>query len=367
MKDTFYYPELDGLRFLAFFAVFLHHGPSLPWIPGYDKFLHYGWIGVDLFLCLSAFLFVHLLRMEWEKTGTIKVWYFYLRRTLRIWPIYIIFVTVIVVITSLENDLTDRNLLHIFGLFTFTDNILSAFVGYNPLLYVGHLWTISYEEQFYAGIPWFLRFIFQRAKQKQVLILAAILAVGMGIRAIFIMLKVIHPAVWVLPITHFESILFGLAIGLGIFDSLFKRIPSLITFLAGVAGLYFCTTLPNVNAINWSLMVLYPLVGLSVAFLVHSTLKANHHFATAWLGWKPLAFLGKISYGLYLFHIATMDLSMKWVALNFPGKSIHNQNYLILGLAFVFTVLLASLSYILIEKPFLKMKSRFTIVQSRPA
>lgn len=366
MKEKFYFPELDGLRFLAFFVVFIHHGPAFPWIPGYENFRPFGWIGVDLFLCLSAFLFVHLLRMEWEKTGTINVWFFYLRRTLRIWPIYIIFGAVIFITIIARNAVNNLSLLRVYGLFTFTDNILSAYLGYSVLPWASHLWTISYEEQFYAFIPWFLRYMFRRSKQKQIITLLGILALGSAIRTLFIFLKIGHPAIWVLPITHFESILFGLAVGLGVFDTLFKRIPSLLLAVAGVAGIYFSTMLPNVWTIDWSLMGLYPLVGLSVALLVYATLKAQHHPATAWLRWKPVAFLGKISYGLYLFHLATIDLVEKWVILNFPGKLPLMQSMLIFGIALAATILIASLSYILIEKPFLKVKSRFTIVQSRP-
>lgn len=366
MKEKYYYPVLDGLRFLAFFAVFIHHGPALTWIPGYKYFRDYGWIGVDLFLCLSAFLFVHLLRMEWEKTGTINVWFFYLRRSLRIWPIYIIFVTAIVAFMIARYDYTTMHLLRTIGLLTFTDNLLAARFGYNPLLWLAHLWTISYEEQFYAVIPWFLLFMFRKTQLRKLAVLGIIFVTGLGVRAIFIAQQIPHPAIWVLPVTHFESILFGLAIGLGIFDRVFKHIPAWMTALAGIFCLYLCVNLPNANVIDWSLMLLYPLVGLSVAFLVHSSIKAQSSFATAWLSWQPIVYLGKISYGLYLFHVLAIYQSQAWVTLNFGGKSLQNQSYLAFGLGLAITIMLAALSYSMIEKPFLKMKSRFTIVQSRP-
>lgn len=366
MSQKYYYPELDGLRFLAFLAVFIHHGPLLTWIPGYVTFVAYGWIGVDLFLCLSAFLFVHLLRMEWERTGTINVGFFYLRRSLRIWPIYFIYVTIVVWATLAQVKVTDLYLLHAYGLLTFTDNLLSAGGSLNPILYTGHLWTISYEEQFYAAIPWFLRAVFKQTRQQQFRILGGVLLAGMAIRALFIALNVPHPAVWVLPITHFESILFGLAIGLGVFDELFRRVPAWALALAGLLSLYLCSRLPNVNGISWSLMLLYPLVGLAVSLLIYATLRAQRSKVTAWLRWGPMTFLGKISYGLYLFHIFSLVMANQWMNQIFAGKSPAKVGSLVFIIGIVMTVAIGTASYLLIEKPFLHMKSRFTIVQSRP-
>lgn len=366
MKDKFYYPELDGLRFIAFLTVFIHHGPVMTWIPGYKFFIAYGWMGVDLFLCLSAFLFVHLLRMEWEKSGTINVAYFYLRRALRIWPVYMLYVACATVFLVTNNIFTVSTFLRIYGLLTFTDNLLSLYAGFNAPPWFGHLWTISYEEQFYGVIPWFLRNLFRKKRLQQALTLGLIFLAGFAIRALFIYWKLPHPSIYVLPITHFEAILFGLAIGLGMFDTLFHRIPAIFTAALGVGALYLTTLLPDVRTIDWHLMQLYPLVGFAAAMFVYSTMKSHNGLIAKILSWKPVTFLGKISYGLYLFHYVVLTFTGHWVAQNFAGKSEYKQSYLAFGVAFLITVLLGTFSYILVEKPFLKMKSKFTIVQSRP-
>lgn len=83
-KSHLYFPELDSLRFLAFLAVFIHHAPFAGFIEGWETLHRYGWIGVDVFLCLSAFLFAKLLFAEHTQKGGINVRYFYLRRLLRI-------------------------------------------------------------------------------------------------------------------------------------------------------------------------------------------------------------------------------------------------------------------------------------------
>ena len=92
----FYVPQLDGLRFLAFLLVFVHHGPHwdavfAPHSTGNRIFSFlesYGWCGVDLFLVLSAYLITSLLLIEYQQEHDISLRGFYLRRILRIWPLY---------------------------------------------------------------------------------------------------------------------------------------------------------------------------------------------------------------------------------------------------------------------------------------
>ena len=67
-QKRFYYPELDGLRFFAFLLVFIHHSPYYVYSPVWEKLHEYGWIGVDLFLCLSAFLITKLLKAEFNSS-----------------------------------------------------------------------------------------------------------------------------------------------------------------------------------------------------------------------------------------------------------------------------------------------------------
>ena len=91
--------------------------------------------------------------------------------------------------------------------------------GYNlAILYFSHMWTISYEEQYYLIIPWVLRKFYQLKKSTTIVILMVAILIGMLIRAIFIYTSTPHPLIWVLPITHFESIFGGLMVGLGLFD-----------------------------------------------------------------------------------------------------------------------------------------------------
>ena len=121
------------------------------------------------------------------------------------------------------------------SLFTFTDNILTAYSGYNPIHLTAHLWTISYEEQFYLVIPVLLLFLFRSSRARVVTCLLASAAVLVVVRAVLIhLLRTPHPAIWVLPVTHFESIILGIVVGLGGFDVLFSRIPAILVLTSGL-------------------------------------------------------------------------------------------------------------------------------------
>ena len=102
-KSALYYPELDSLRFFAFLLVLVHHAPYVKYIPLWKELSLYGWMGVDLFLALSAFLFARLLFVEHQEKGNINIGYFYLRRALRIWPLYFMFATVMLIVTIQKN------------------------------------------------------------------------------------------------------------------------------------------------------------------------------------------------------------------------------------------------------------------------
>ena len=95
-SGRFYVPQLDGLRFIAFLLVFAHHGQRLSNLLSsgsigrsvLDFLERRGWFGVDLFLVLSAFLITSLLLIEYDRHRNISLRGFYMRRILRIWPLY---------------------------------------------------------------------------------------------------------------------------------------------------------------------------------------------------------------------------------------------------------------------------------------
>lgn len=363
-----YFPELDGLRFLAFLLVFIHHAPLLSENPLWQWLHRYGWMGVDLFLCLSAYLFTKLLYTEFQQTGSIHIPYFYIRRTLRIWPLYYLFVIGMLALTFFT--LPERiDSWRVAGLFTFTDNILSAVFGnYNLILFAGHLWTISYEEQFYAVIPWALRSLFKMSQRTRTQIILGVLLVGLIIRIILsLVVKVPYVAIWVLPVTHFEAILLGLLVGLGGLDQALARVPPLAAGATGILSLLVIDLLPKTPIVSAIPLQVYHffLTGLGMALILHTLLRVSHKPEWRWISSRPMAYLGKISYGLYVYHLLCLGLASQYVHVAEANYWLWVAAVFLLPLAG--TIGVSSLSYSFIEKPFLRLKERFAIVLSRPA
>src|SRR5690606_33171181 len=113
-----------GLRFIAFLLIFIHHtGFGDVFLVSFIKRI--GWIGVDVFFCLSAFLLTRLLQIEYENTDRIHIRYFFIRRVLRIWPLYFTYITFCLCLHWMTAS-TELGGYRIAGLYTFTDNIFAA-------------------------------------------------------------------------------------------------------------------------------------------------------------------------------------------------------------------------------------------------
>ncbi len=362
LSKRFYLPELDGLRFFAFLLVFIHHHPLISKVPIVSNLHSYGWIGVDLFFCLSAFLFAKLLIAEHQKTNTINLKRFYIRRFFRIWPVYFLFTAVAISIFISSTDVTTNLSLRILGLFTFTDNIFTAINHYNPIPFVAHLWTIAYEEQFYLLIPFLILLLVKVSTRMRFICFFISMLLLTLIRTYFILDEIPHPAIWVLPITHFESIAFGIVLGFGGFTFLKKLGKPEILGLIGI--LLFCVIcyIPNITETTYWLNVTYPLVGLSTTFVLFAVLESK--ILQDFFSKKTLVFLGKRSYGLYLYHFVG-----NWVGWQLVGYfKIENTSALIISftISFFVTIIISVISYRFVETPFLKLKKNFEVIASRP-
>lgn len=357
-----YFPELDGLRFFAFLLVFIHHHSLFSKIP-YLSILHTdGWVGVDLFFALSAFLFTKLLIIEFEKTKKIDFRKFYLRRLFRIWPIYFLFIGFSAALYLFINESIGYNIgIRIIGLFTFSDNIMTAIYGYNPLPYIAHLWTITYEEQFYIFIPIIILLLVQASFKRKLIIAISIFILFNGIRFALIAYNVPHPAIWVLPITHFESIILGIIIGFGGFDFFLKRIKPFMIGLIGILFFVLLCLLPDINNISYWLIVSYTFVGISTSMVLLSVLKSD--YLKIFFSKKLFVFLGKRSYGLYVYHLLGNGVASVMIK-EIPGLPSNSLASFIYSLTF--TIIVSIISYKLIETPFLKLKKKFEVIISRP-
>ena len=396
LTERFYHPELDVLRFLAFFLIFLHH--SMPHVPDFYTKLGVapilasalaalgatGAMGVQLFFLLSSYLVTELLIRERATHGQIDLKAFYIRRILRIWPLYFAFLAFAWV---MQWYLPGQHIGWRAGLaFTlFVGNWWVVFVGF-PSSMIFHLWFISLQEQFYLFWPAMVRKLSQRGL---LIAAAAMLALANLTRWYLAAHHTWETKIWCNTFVQLD----GIALGIVLAVLLAGRAPRLAPllraalFIGGftclvLAGYYFRIKFDPLTSPR--VLLGYPVAALGATALFLATLReqAGAPFkpavglsgmastlptpARSWRmwGWNSLNYLGRISYGLYVFHILGLMIS---------DYTVHDQQsslgrYLLRNaVAFAATVALAATSYRWLETPFLTLKQRFTRVLSRPA
>jgi peptidoglycan/LPS O-acetylase OafA/YrhL len=383
-KIPVYFKNLDGLRFIAAFFVILGHcqnivgeryqkqNLTIPYQPFANKLAVFG---VDFFFVLSGFLIAYMLIEEIEKTGTIQVKRFYIRRSLRLWPLYLT-VGVIGILSAnffinwfnigYAQGTTSDLLVNLFCLFTFSLNFETLFGWMNGggSLMLGHFWSLGVEEQFYLAFAPLLRW----AKDKMVWLFLGLIAVGFLSSYFWVeiandLLKLnldatkLNDSFYNFTINRFFY--FGLG---GLFAWLTqtqRRTPQyplpkwaniVLQLSFVVPALFFMFRWVFFEGADWFINGLLAVGFVSVAINEHSVLRLEQ-------GW--LKYLGKISFGIYIFHLFAIRLSEKiLLSLKFD---VFSTQYLILYplIATVLAVGFAVISYEFFEKHFLKLKNKF--------
>lgn len=364
--SRFYRPELDALRFFAFLCVFLRH---VPLTLGLDRIFpkqmlevrDAGGYGVCLFFLLSAYLITELLCRERDESNDVHLKAFYMRRILRIWPLYFAFLG-LGFIFGLMMPHFRVSLSRLFAFLLLSGNWYTSLFGWtaSPIF---PLWSISVEEQFYLIIPGIMKYKGRLAIWAMSLFffaLSYIVLAWMGQRAISVDL-----GVWTNSFVQFQFFAVGCMLAMG----LRARVPRLRTYWRAtivVAGLMFWMAATNAThhvaaqpgSARLCLMYALILTGTVLIFLGFLGTKAS-------LIPKPLRYLGQISYGLYVFHYAVAD-AITAVAKRWPQSGLRSSPFSgILDLAL--TIGVATLSYQFFERPFLRLKERYTFIKSRPA
>lgn len=349
VRPVFYKPQLDVVRFLAFFAVFNHHvlprtGAGQPWLA---DLANAGAFGVCLFFVLSAYLITLILLRERETTGTVQLRAFYARRLLRIWPLYLVGLGIGVLRAALHGVLLEQGGWFIAALLL-AGNLLPS-----GGILMSHLWSISVEEQFYLVLP-------STAKRGR-----EGLAVAAGAFLLAGNLALVHFAhvhaemdttVWFSSLPQFQMFAFGILLAL--MERQVQRLRGRTGALCVMLGLMLAYAVQAVCHLKTehllatsalSLCAGYGCLGVACCLLVAGMQQVPV--------WPPLAYLGKISFGLYVFHIPAIAL---------VGNSFHFAALDALG-SLLLTCVLAVVSYQLLERPFLLIKHRFEVVHTRPA
>lgn len=325
----------------------------------WDSARNVGAFGMPLFFLLSAYLIVTLLLREKHKTGTVALRAFFVRRVLRIWPLYFGMLALITLVGHLYHPASVPHSAIVAMLFLF-GNVWVAKHGWY-LAFIGPLWSLSVEEQFYLGIPALVRGSRRSVLQACfcaviALSFAALIMLG-GWRAVPII------QVWTNSFVQFQFFAAGGLIACWRLDhpiTLRLRNRSLL-MTGGLAcwcvAAYACHIVSRAPVSSAALVSGYVFLMLGTLAVFLAILDVELRIPAA------LRYLGSITYGLYVFHGLTL-----WLVLQSPLSSRMPQNLGIrAALAAASTVALAAVSYQFFERPFLRLKYKFEVVHSRPA
>ena len=369
-KNTFYHPELDVLRFIAFLAVFMHHalprdasvylakGLSPVVIQWIMTAKEAGAFGLDLFFALSSYLITELLLREHAQRGSFSVSAFYVRRALRIWPLYFTFLVLTVLVIPTLIPAESFGPIYIFSFALFVGNWVCATYGL-PFSVASPLWSISVEEQFYIGWPLLLRFFgVNRLKQLAVvmLVVAVLTRIGLAIYGVG------HPGVWCNTIARLDPIALGAILAFTLNGRAPQISNALRVVLCASAFVTWLLTARYFSHDGPTSVATYALSGLASVVLLLAVLKSEAPLLRV----RPfcwLVYLGRISYGLYVFHLFALALLAQVLVL--PVVGIPLNFGLRLALSFLLTVILAVVSYNVLELPFLRLKKRFRRADER--
>jgi peptidoglycan/LPS O-acetylase OafA/YrhL len=355
-----YRPGLDGLRAIAITFVVLHHTAAFL-VPQWKTwFFTGGFLGVDIFFVLSGFLITSLLLERRGPSEPRPLRSFYARRALRLFPAVGVLVVANLVIAIIQSDGLGKALRSFLVVFTYTTNWAELrSVSFSP--YLAHLWSLAIEEQFYFVWPILLlgalwAGLSRRAIAWLVLVLAAAAALwraelwwsGHGWIAIYIRTD-----------ARADALLIGVVLGLARPDLLMSRVPR------AVRGVLGCTALGLlvVAALTFhgDSKNLY-LGGLTVVALI-AALLLTVELTGAWplhpvLSSRPLVMIGRLSYSLYLWHFLVFQV----VAEHLVGSS----SVLRVALGWSVTALAATASFVLVERPVLRVKDRLGRRRPKP-
>ena len=359
VPKRFYRPELDALRFFAFLAVLLHHGP---------QGRHFLWVvcsaggyGLSMFFLLSAYLITELLLREREQTETIAWGRFFVRRALRIWPLYYGAIAVAIIISRIppHHFPLSRVAIAVMALFVANCTKLAPSLG----IFLGPLWSISIEEQFYLMWPPVIKF----GGKRLAFIMSVVFVMSTGV-----WLHVFSKKGWLLWYdTPVEFLFFagGAIIAIATRGNRLHGMNRIRRGALMISGLFVLLLAAHFGYVGTDLVPgatttrLYIKYAGGVAGCVVIFLAVLGMSNVS----RSLIYLGKISYGLYVFHSGMLQISMRLTKpLRLASHSAANL-FLVDGIALLLCILVAHLSYRHFEKPFIKLKERHAVILSRPA
>lgn len=361
-KSTRFFGSLNGLRFICISLVLWHHSPALGTLQDPVQLLQRGFTGVDFFFVLSGYLITTLLLREEERDGRFSITGFYWRRILRILPVYYLVVTACALYWVVVKGQAEYGPLVPYY-YLFLSNILIDDI---PLL--APTWSLSVEEQYYLIWPALL-LLLPTGWRVRIAVLSALILVcvlsasgalsGLGIRPIET-----GVAIWALPTNSYTAILLGslaavlLHLPAG-YAALFRvfghRWVSLLAFVAVVVALQETPA----RLIGWPNLFLHAVM---TCFIISIVIREDHVLHRA-LSLRPVARVGEISYGIYLYHLIGLHFANELAGI--LGLGGASGPWIVTVLFVIFSLIIAEASFRTFEAYFLGLKDRRPRLRAR--
>ncbi len=383
-NQRIYFPGLDAIRAYAAVSVLIVHAEQLQILLGFKpvsglfgvlkRLIPTGADSVTLFFVLSGFLITFLLLTEQRQTGGIDVGKFYLRRILRIWPLYYLlmaigFIGLPAVLGYQHYPYIQPDAQWSSKVLLFAAMMANVALSFLPAaIPVAHLWSIGVEEQFYLIWPNLMKWFGRRVPQVAVAVITTKVVLLLALAKF----QAVHPPGWNwwldgmviwLRLTRLESMAVGALAAWLVFRH--REVVSRIAHRRASGAIVL--TLMGIHVAFFGSVGIgseLALAGLYAALIV--TLGCNPRPIVR-LDRPIYRFVGRISYGVYMYHVPVMFLALQWLKrLNAAGDVHLLQNMALLALLAGLSVAVATGSYYLFELPFLNAKRRFAVVPSGP-
>jgi len=367
--NKLYFENLDGLRFFCFLSVFFFHSfitddPAITAAPIYHfikvSLFGNGFLGVNFFFVLSGFLITYLLIKEKMTNNFINISNFWMRRVLRIWPLYIVCVFygfVIFPFTKIFAGGVPNETANPWLYLSFLSNYDSIYHGLPDAIGLGVLWSVAVEEQFYLTWPLILFFF---PVNKFWMPLCFILAGSVVFRAIY--------DVPILNELHTLSCIGDMAIGgLGAwlilqstsFKNRIHNLPKQAIFFIYIVFVVVFLFRDEFMLSNFWLRVLErPIIsGIMLCIILEQCFAKNSFYKMGRFKWASR--LGIITYGLYCLHVFVISVTRGLTKMAGLNKHVWQVVFLETIVSLLISIGIGLISYRFLEAPFLKLKDKF--------
>ena len=361
IQERRHFHTFDALRFLAFFKVFLLHIPitAFPW---FNYLRAGGGIGVQFFFVLSGFLITYIIVDEQQRKGQFNLKHFFVRRILRIWPLYYLMIGV-----AFAMPFIIQQVFHVppsgegyqpqwWKSLLFLENYKMMATGEHPNVSpLGVMWSLCIEEHFY--IAWGLLLYF--FKKHIPAIIGISIIVGILSRYVYAVKGI--PALDIL--TNIDLFAYGaipgymLASNHNKTESRILAIPHTVKYLLATFTIAAVIVCSQYTGDEFVFIGLTSLLGILFSLIIIFTLPRSTSFSIS--DKNILSKLGIYTYGLYMYHTLVINLLLKL----FPGTGLDIDTglgaFVFISLSLLFTIGCSMVSYHLFEKRFLKLKRYF--------